>query len=56
MIARVLGALLLVAPLMPVAGQQPTAAQRTALIAAREAVWRAYFNGDSLGLVSALPE
>ena len=56
MIARVLGALLLAAPLMPVAGQQPTAAQRTALIAAREAVWRAYFNGDSLGLVSALPE
>ena len=56
MIARCLGALLLVAPLMPVAGQQPTAAQRTALIAAREAVWRAYFNGDSLGLVAALPE
>lgn len=36
--------------------QQPTPSQRTALIAARDAVWRAYFNGDSLGLVAALPE
>ena len=54
--ARSLAAFLLLAPLIPVAAQQPTPAQRTALLAAREAVWRAYFNGDSLGLVAALPE
>jgi hypothetical protein len=54
--ARYLAALLLVAPTIPVAAQQPTPAQRTALLAARDAVWRAYFHGDSLGLVAALPE
>lgn len=47
--------ILCVAPATTVA-QQPTATQRSALMAARDAVWRAYFNGDSLGLVAALPE
>ena len=56
MIARCLIGFLLTMPLMPVAAQQPTPAQRTALIAARDAVWRAYFTGDSLGLVAALPQ
>ena len=56
MIARWCGVLLLTAPLTPAAAQQPTPTQRAALIAARDAVWRAYFTGDSLGLVAALPE
>jgi ketosteroid isomerase-like protein len=49
-------AALLVVPFVPLAAQQPTPAQHSALVAARDAVWRAYFHGDSLGLVAALPE
>lgn len=49
-------ALLLCCAAPTVAAQQPTPSQREALVAARDAVWRAYFNGDSLGLVAALPE
>lgn len=47
---------LLVGSVSQLTGQQPTPEQKTALIAARDAVWRAWFNGDSLGLVAALPE
>jgi ketosteroid isomerase-like protein len=38
------------------AAQQPGAEDRAALVAARDAVWRAWFTGDSLGLVAILPE
>ena len=34
----------------------PSASDSTALLAAREAVWRAYFAGDSARLVELLPE
>jgi hypothetical protein len=56
MSVRCLAALLVAAPLLPLHAQQPTPAQRAALVAARDAVWRAWFTGDSLGLVRALPE
>ena len=35
---------------------EPAPSERAALIAAREAVWRAYFAGDSARLVELLPE
>jgi hypothetical protein len=35
---------------------EPSAAERAALLEAREAVWRAYFAGDSARLVELLPE
>ncbi len=38
------------------AAASPSPSDSTALLAAREAVWRAYFAGDSTGLVELLPE
>ena len=35
---------------------QPSAAERAALLEARDAVWRAWFAGDSARLVELLPE
>jgi hypothetical protein len=54
--AFVLGCLLCNVPILPLAAQEPSSAERAALMAARDAVWRAYFDGDSLGLMAALPE
>ena len=53
---NVLSLAILLCGAVPIGAQQPTPSQREALIAARDAVWRAYFTGDSLGLVAALPE
>ena len=54
---RLLTALLLIAAAQSARAQDsPDPATRAALVAAREAVWRAYFQGDSAALVQLLPE
>ncbi|MEP6495603.1 MAG: nuclear transport factor 2 family protein [bacterium] len=54
---RILSALLFIAAAQSARAQAaPDPATRAALITAREAVWRAYFQGDSVALVQLLPE
>ena len=49
-------AIAVMAVVPPCAGQALSPAERQSLFAAREAVWRAYFEGDSARLVQLLPE